>query len=91
VTAQEGLVARFGGDEFVILCPRADEVALMELVERVTAEVRRPFPGPEGPLSLGVSIGIAIGRTGESGDELIGRADRAMYGAKTHQRRRAPR
>ena len=91
VTAPEDLVARFGGDEFVILCPSPDEGALVELVERVTAEVRRPFVGPEGPLSLGISIGIAIGRAGETGDELIGRADRAMYGAKTHQRRRTPR
>jgi cyclic di-GMP phosphodiesterase Gmr len=85
------LVARFGGDEFVILCPRPDEAALAELVARVATEVGRPFTGPDGPLSLGVSVGIAIGRAGESGDELIGRADRAMYGAKTHQRRRAAR
>jgi diguanylate cyclase (GGDEF)-like protein/PAS domain S-box-containing protein len=87
----EDLVARFGGDEFVILCPTPGEAALADLVQRVAAEVGRPFPGPEGPLSLGVSVGIAIGRAGESGDELIGRADRAMYGVKTHQRRRAPR
>ena len=85
------LVARFGGDEFVILCPGPDEVALAALVERVAAEIGRPFPGPEGPLTLGVSVGIAIGQAGESPDELIGRADRAMYGAKTHQRRRIPR
>jgi cyclic di-GMP phosphodiesterase Gmr len=85
------LVARFGGDEFVILCPNPDEVALGELVVRVAAEVGRPFPGPEGPLTLGVSVGVAVGRVGETGDELIGRADRAMYGAKTHQRRRSPR
>jgi cyclic di-GMP phosphodiesterase Gmr len=85
------LVARFGGDEFVILCSRPAEAALADLVRRVVAEVGRPFHGPEGPLSMGVSVGIAIGRAGESGDELIGRADRAMYGAKTHQRRRAAR
>jgi diguanylate cyclase (GGDEF)-like protein/PAS domain S-box-containing protein len=85
------LVARFGGDEFVILCPTPDEAALDELVVRVVTEMRRPFPGPEGPLTLGVSVGVAVGQAGESGDELIGRADRAMYGAKTHQRRRIPR
>jgi diguanylate cyclase (GGDEF)-like protein/PAS domain S-box-containing protein len=85
------LVARFGGDEFVILCPDPDEAALEELVVRVMAEMGRPFPGPEGPLTLGVSVGVAVGEAGESGDELIGRADRAMYGAKTHQRRRLPR
>jgi len=87
----EELVARFGGDEFVVLCPDPDEAALDELVLRVVAEMGRPFVGPEGPLTVGVSVGVAIGRAGESGDELIGRADRAMYGAKTHQRRRVPR
>jgi cyclic di-GMP phosphodiesterase Gmr len=91
LTGPDDLVARFGGDEFVILCPTPDEGAVAELVQRVVTEVSRPFPGPEGPLSLGVSVGIAIGRAGESADELIGRADRAMYGVKTHQRRRAPR
>jgi cyclic di-GMP phosphodiesterase Gmr len=91
LTGPEDLVARFGGDEFVILCPGSDEAALAAVVDRVAAGVGKPFPGPEGPLTLGVSVGIAIGRTGESADELIGRADRAMYGVKTHQRRRAPR
>jgi diguanylate cyclase (GGDEF)-like protein/PAS domain S-box-containing protein len=91
LAAPDDLVARFGGDEFVILCPTPDDGAVAELVQRVATEVSRPFPGPEGPLSLGVSVGIAIGRAGESADELIGRADRAMYGVKTHQRRRAPR
>jgi diguanylate cyclase (GGDEF)-like protein/PAS domain S-box-containing protein len=87
----DDVVARFGGDEFVILCPQLDEGALASLAVRVAAGVGEPFPGPEGPLTVGVSIGIAVGRPGETADDLIGRADRAMYGAKTHQRRRTPR
>jgi diguanylate cyclase (GGDEF)-like protein/PAS domain S-box-containing protein len=85
------LVARFGGDEFVILCARRDEVELAGLAERVVASVGKPFPGPGGELSVGVSIGVAVGRPGETADELISRADRAMYGVKTHRYRRAQR
>ncbi len=90
-TGPQDLVARFGGDEFVIMCPRRPEDELRALAERVTECVRAPFPGPEGPLRVGVSVGVAVGRPGESADELISRADRAMYGVKTHRHRRAQR
>ncbi len=85
------VVGRFGGDEFVIVCSGADEESLSQLVDRVTAAVSDPFPGPDGPLAVGVSIGVAVGWPGETADELIARADRAMYGVKTHRRRRAER
>jgi cyclic di-GMP phosphodiesterase Gmr len=85
------LVARFGGDEFIILCPEPEERSLGEMVARVATEVGRPFAEPQGPLSIGVSVGVAVGLAGETADDLIGRADRAMYGAKTHHRRRAAR
>jgi cyclic di-GMP phosphodiesterase Gmr len=85
------LVARFGGDEFVILCSGRSEAELTALAARIGDAVRTPVPGPEGPLSVGVSVGIAIGRVGEDADELIGRADRAMYGVKSHPHRRGGR
>lgn len=85
------LVARFGGDEFVILCPHDGADALSALAERVTGTVRTPFPGPAGPLVIGVSVGAAASRPGETADDLIGRADRAMYGAKLHSHRHAGR
>jgi diguanylate cyclase (GGDEF)-like protein/PAS domain S-box-containing protein len=85
------LVARFGGDEFVILCPGWEKMDLDALAERVVDAVRQPFPGPRGPLSIGVSVGVAIGRPGDTADELISRADRAMYGEKTHPHRGAGR
>jgi diguanylate cyclase (GGDEF)-like protein/PAS domain S-box-containing protein len=87
----DDLVARFGGDEFVILCPRPAEGEVSALAEQVVSRVSAPFPGPVGPLSVGVSVGVAVGLPGETADDIIGRADRAMYGVKTHQRRRAPR
>jgi cyclic di-GMP phosphodiesterase Gmr len=81
------LVARFGGDEFVILCSGRPDEDLVALAARVRDAVGTPFPGPHGPLSIGVSVGIAVGRPGDDADELIGRADRAMYGAKSHPHR----
>jgi cyclic di-GMP phosphodiesterase Gmr len=83
------LVARFGGDEFVILCHGRAPDELVALAEQVDDAVRRPWAGPQGPLSIGVSIGVAVSRPGDDADELIGRADRAMYGVKTHPHRRA--
>jgi cyclic di-GMP phosphodiesterase Gmr len=91
LAAPTDLVARFGGDEFVILCSHRDESELRVFAERVTRCVGAPFDGPSGPMEVGVSVGAAVGRPGEGADELIGRADRAMYGVKTHRHRRAQR
>jgi diguanylate cyclase (GGDEF)-like protein/PAS domain S-box-containing protein len=87
----EDLVARFGGDEFVILCPDPDRTDLQRLADRVIAAVRALLPGPHGPLSVGVSVGVGVGRPGDTPDDLISRADRAMYGAKSHPHRQAGR
>jgi diguanylate cyclase (GGDEF)-like protein/PAS domain S-box-containing protein len=85
------LVARFGGDEFVILCADCEGRDLQALAQRVGEAVRAPIPGPRGPLSVGVSVGVAVGRPGDTADDVIGCADRAMYGAKTHPHRAAGR
>lgn len=76
--------ARLGGDEFGIVLP---DVALLEDVklvgEKVLHEVRQPFIMRAVSCALGASIGIAAYPDhGETADELISRADKAMYQVK---------
>ncbi|WP_369257161.1 GGDEF domain-containing protein [Geodermatophilus amargosae] len=85
------LVARFGGDEFVVLCPGCDDPVLAELAAAVHERVGAPVPTTAGPVAVGMSIGSAVGRPGQTPDEVITRADRAMYGAKTRRSRRSAR
>jgi cyclic di-GMP phosphodiesterase Gmr len=85
------LVARLGGDEFVVLSRDGGPWQLAALAEAVVDRFRVPFHGPDGDLSIGVSVGTAVGRPGDAPDEVVSRADRAMYGAKSHRWRSVPR
>ncbi|KAA1421928.1 EAL domain-containing protein [Nocardioides humilatus] len=74
------IVSRFGGDEFVILCPQTPEPrpGVEALSEVLRGTIR--IDGLE--LRVGGSIGIARARCGMTGDDLIREADTAMYCAK---------
>jgi diguanylate cyclase len=78
-------LARLGGDEFaVILGHPTDERAALRVSDRVLSEIGRPFAVNELSLHVGVSIGIALFPDhGEQGEELLRRADVAMYNAKS--------
>ena len=77
-------VARLGGDEFVVVCEDVQaEQDVTRLAERILAGVRRPVTVEGHHLSVAASIGIAVASPGaESADELLRRADLAMYRAK---------
>lgn len=81
-------VARYGGDEFVVLLDvDTDELALL-MSERILAQVQQlRIPGIQN-LSITVSIGVANLKEGESAMSLIQRADEALYSAKTDGRNR---
>jgi diguanylate cyclase (GGDEF)-like protein len=80
----QDLVARVGGDEFVILCDgSSDAEALAALAERVIEAVHEPIEVDGGSVQVGISIGVAVTTgPGPSGDRILTEADQAMYRAK---------
>jgi cyclic di-GMP phosphodiesterase Gmr len=88
LTRSDDLVARFGGDEFVVFCPEADEGALTTLAQRIEERMRAPLQTSNQPLTIKVSVGGATGRAGDDLDDLLARADQNMYGVKIHRRSR---
>jgi len=87
-------VARFGGDEFTILCPDVDDPeSVTRLAERVLDEIARPVWLVDGEVFATASIGIACSLqradAPESPETLVRDADAAMYRAKELGRRRA--
>lgn len=77
-------LARVGGDEFAILAPDADEEEMVGLARRVggkIADMRFNFAGRD--VQLTASLGIALyPKHAASSEEIIARADSAMYQAK---------
>lgn len=78
---QSDHVARFGGEEFVLLLTETALDEALALVERMrTAVSALRIPGATEQIT--VSAGLAQWRNGESGDALLRRADQALYRAK---------
>jgi len=72
--------ARWGGEEFLILCPQGDVVATSHLAE----DLRRTLEATDFDTghTLTASFGVAQLKPDESAEALVDRADRALYAAK---------
>jgi diguanylate cyclase len=83
------LVARMGGDEFVIVTPCEDGTGPRELSNAVARTMEQPFElGPGIRAQVGVSVGLATVTDDESNiDTLLRLADAAMYDAKRNRKR----
>jgi len=81
VVGPRNMVARIGGDEFVVLCDGLSVREVANLGEEIRKSIEAPFVLSGRPFHISVSIGTALGD--QSGNiDLIQAADMAMYAAK---------
>jgi len=77
-----GVVARHGGDEFIVLLP-CHTASAPEVLTRITAMLSEPVQAAGHALSLTASTGVASAQPGDTLDDVLADADIAMYAAKT--------
>jgi diguanylate cyclase (GGDEF)-like protein len=75
------IVARYGGEEFVVVMPHTDLAGACIFSDRLRAAVAEQMP-------ITISGGVAAAQEGDTAETLLGRADAALYGAKTAGRNR---
>ncbi|MCH8497294.1 MAG: GGDEF domain-containing protein [Marinobacter sp.] len=80
-------VSRWGGEEFLILCPDTDLAGGQQVAEKIRQAIAIP------PIVLGaesltqtISLGVAFYRNGDKPESLLSRADEALYAAKASGR-----
>ena len=82
-------VARFGGDEFVILCERLNDAhEALRLADRIVEVLAQPFEVAGAQRFVGGSVGVVLPGPDEDVEKVIGDADAAMYRAKDEGRGR---
>jgi diguanylate cyclase (GGDEF)-like protein/PAS domain S-box-containing protein len=76
------IITRWGGEEFVVILPSTDEGSALALAEELRAAIGAVrLPVPEGEIGMTASFGVAVDR-GASAEDLLRRADTALYSAK---------
>ena len=84
------MIARFGGDEFVVLCDDlAGDEAASAIARRLLDAVAEPIALATEEVFVTASIGIALATAGDTSETLLRHADAAMYRAKNDGRARA--
>ncbi len=85
----QDVVARWGGEEFLVLLPSTSAEAALALAERIRAAIaNQPLGHNEQEIAVHVSLGVAVVQAGEPLDRAIARADNALYRSKEEGRNR---
>jgi len=84
------VLARIGGEEFVVLMPETSAEGARQLAERLRASTAsQTVPTSAGELDITISVGIALATLDGGGlDKVLERADQALYQAKRNGRNR---
>ena len=75
-------LARFGGDEYTVLCEPASASQGLAIADRLAVALSHPIESDGHEVFLTASVGVAFGRHGDQPADLIRDADSAMYKAK---------
>lgn len=83
---ESALAGRYGGEEFIAILPNSSDDEAVRVAERVRTAChgeRVAIVDGEGEIDFSTSIGITELRPGDSVNDLLARADNALYGAKS--------
>ncbi|WP_299427903.1 GGDEF domain-containing protein [uncultured Meiothermus sp.] len=86
VLRQDQTLARWGGEEFMVLAPKTSMLQAQEIARDIAESLARTKV--VGQFEVSASIGLAAYRDGDSSDAVVRRADAAMYRAKASGRNR---
>jgi diguanylate cyclase (GGDEF)-like protein len=82
------LVGRYGGEEFVILCPDTNLEQAVRRAERLRVTLRKSKIGGIDRLRVTASFGVSQSEPGDTVESVLRRADKALYKAKEEGRDR---
>lgn len=84
---QGDIIARFGGEEFVMVMPGTDGLTAVDIADRVRRKLAASSIDHEGqPISVTASFGVSLIEPDEAVDTALSRADAALYAAKRNGR-----
>lgn len=84
------LAARYGGEEFAVVLPETDNAGALRIAENIRAAVEQmpPFANDQAPMTVSIGLATSSGQPNESLENLMFRADKALYQAKGEGRNR---